>query len=886
MFDTPELGVCTRFTCRIPAQTTQDFDIMQEIASGKHATVYLVNCKRGRLRNRQLALKKVVSPSSTEIERLVETSNLHSSLSHPSILSLFSTFSTPSANFQLLELALGGPLESVIDGKPLSETHVRCIVKGVAEALLYLRKENIIHRNVQPSTILLATDGRPKLSGFGLATHTPPSKRPLDYLAESPHCVSPPHSFEADWWSLGCVMLGALAGKLPFWVFHFSRIPSTSHGQKSATLDDTTAKILRGAYSTPANATPEAREVLSSLLDTNPKRRTPPNEILAYPFFDGPAAPLLPPTPIGSEDLLSKHALFESKSKRPSLPPLIPTPPRLRLTRRSLAPANQTNIDDARSTQKRMTLRDQLLSRRIVSDPLPPKPRLSSFSLLSRPSPPSDRSRKNSLVNDPSPSPKTAISPPVRSQSLAGFEDQPRDQPLSIGTTRPVPFTTALLTPESHKIVHGHITVLPSRSLLVDFREAERRRGQKGNEVLVIDPHGLKVEVYAAPHLSVPCCLAEPVKRFKLLELPTTYWKQYNDAALLVERIKQRTPKLILYLGSAQCTLMGNSAPADIELLAGSSIQPSPRKSTDTEPYAQTARLRIRLSRQQSSIELAKHVTSSRGESEEWTKRVFKTTKDESLCVSAADWESLDDEERSAMESLNRFWRLCAFLEEQDRGAKVLGGSGLHSPSLPGSGLRQTSSLRSLRGAPVPQQPLSTYPTPPRSRAPSISSSISTTAPLPRSLSNIHVAPRPMKFPTLPLRRPSSIARGGSFASNSAHLSMEPQHPSAIGKTGYMPTWCKNDDDEAGPMPQTRFIPSVGWCIRQGSRVTQGGRYKIMFVDGAVLEIDVDEEWAELTEQDGTMKRYDLGRRSDLTAPIAERMRVFGEFVTMFEDKS
>ncbi|KAF7291587.1 Protein kinase domain-containing protein [Mycena chlorophos] len=862
MFDTPELG---------------DFDIMQEIASGKHATVYLVNCKRGRLRNRQLALKKVVSPSSTEIKRLIETSNLHSSLSHPSVLSLLSTFSTPSANFQLLELALGGPLDAVIDGQPLSETHVRCIVKGVAEALLYLRKENIIHRNVQLSTILLATDGRPKLSGFGLATHSPPSKLPPDYFAESPHCVSPeilfsrPHSYEADWWSLGCVMLGALAGRLPFGVYHFFRISSISHGQKSASLEDTTAKILRGAYSTPANATPEAREVLSGLLDTNPKRRTPPNELLAYPFFDGPAAPLTLSSPNGSEDLLSKHALFESRSKRPSFPPLIPTPPRLRLTRRSLAPANQTNIDDARSTQKRMTLRDQLLSRRIVSDPLPPKPRLSSFSLLSRASPPSDRSRNNSLVKDSSPSPKTATSSPVPSHSLA--EGHPRDQPLPIGTTRPVPFTTALLTPESHKTVHGHITVLPSRSLLVDFREAERRRGQKGNEVLVIDPHGLKVEIYAAPHLSVPCCLAEPIKRFKLLELPTTYWRQYNDAALLVERIKQRTPKarniiprgavseyllkLILYLGSAQCTLMANSAPADIELLAGSSTQPSPRRLTDIESYPQTARLRIRLSRQQSSIELAKHVTSSRGESEEWTKRVFRTTKDESACVSATDWESLDDEEQSAMESLNQFWRLKIWAAFSVNACHWASAHQLAAQSSWSVGTATT-----------------TFDVPDPAAFSSSQHIID------------DIYSRSASAFAFQHSRRATTDEVPDTSPSATQQSRTRRHPSVIGKTGYMPTWCKNDDDDAGPMPQTRFIPSVGWCIRQGSRVTQGGRYKIMFVDGAVLEIDVDEEWAELTEQDGTMKRYDLGRRSEMTAPIAERMRVFGEFVSMFEDKS
>ncbi|KAJ7069839.1 kinase-like domain-containing protein [Mycena amicta] len=816
MLDAPELG---------------DFDIMQEIASGRRATVYLVNCKRGRLRNRQLALRKVVSPNPIEIERLSESSTLHLSLSHPCILSLFSTFSTPSAHFQLLELALGGPLSTYIDGKTLSEDRLRHIVKGVAEALLYLKNEGIVHRNIQPANVLLTVDGRPKLSDFALSTYTPPSKISLEYFVQSPHFAAPeilsglPHSYESDWWSLGCIILACLSGRPPF---------------QAPSLDDTSAKILRGSYDLPTNTSTEARQLLSGLLETNPKRRTPLNEIISHPFFTGPAVPFLFPAPNLSDDLLSKHALFESKSR-----PFSVTPPRLRLNRHSYAP-NQTNVDDLRNTEKRTALRHQLLSRRIVSDPLPRQNRPSSYPILSRTSRNAHTQEDSINISITSPL-KTATSHPI----------------LPVGTTRPVPFTTDSLTPESHKTAHGNVTILPSRSLLVDFREAERRRGQKGTEVLLIDSQGLKVEVYAAPHLSVPCCLAEPIKQFKTDELSSLYWRQYNDAALLVERIKQRTPKLILHLGSAQCTLMANSAPADIELVAGP--QPPTRKPTvNIDKHSDAPRIRLRLSRQQGFLEIAKHVSGTQGE--EWTKRVFKTVKDDSSHICSADWESLDEEETNAMEQLNRFWRLCVFLEEQERQVK---GTSQSPPRL-----RPQSSLQSLKE--VQLTPKSHI-----NRSPPRAASISSTPTLP--LSNVHVPPRPTKFPILPARRPSSFNRV-SFASNMT--SVEPQHPSAAGKTAFLPTWCKDDDMPPSPMSQTKYIPSVGWCIRQSSRVRQGGRYKVMFVDGAVLEIDVDEDWAEFTGQDGATKRYNIRAGNIIMRPIAERMKVFGKFVSMFEDQA
>jgi polo-like kinase 4 len=144
-------------------------------------------------------------------------------------------------------------------------------------------------------------------------------------------------------------------------------------------------------------------------------------------------------------------------------------------------------------------------------------------------------------------------------------------QPLSVGTTRPVPFTVFLLSPHTHKAVHGHVTVLQSRSVLIDFREGERRRGKNGDEVLLVDtlgtevsfifdklawkPISCQVKVYSAPHLSTPCCLVEAVAVYPTAELPPEYWKQYNDAACLIEKIKQRTPKVCLFMFPHRSTL-------------------------------------------------------------------------------------------------------------------------------------------------------------------------------------------------------------------------------------------------------------------------------------------------------------------------------------------
>jgi len=53
-----------------------------------------------------------------------------------------------------------------------------------------------------------------------------------------------------------------------------------------------------------------------------------------------------------------------------------------------------------------------------------------------------------------------------------------------------------------------------------------------------------QIDVFSAPRLSVPVCLVEPVSSYSLDSIPSDYWKPLNDAAELIERIKQRTTKV------------------------------------------------------------------------------------------------------------------------------------------------------------------------------------------------------------------------------------------------------------------------------------------------------------------------------------------------------
>jgi len=123
------------------------------------------------------------------------------------------------------------------------------------------------------------------------------------------------------------------------------------------------------------------------------------------------------------------------------------------------------------------------------------------------------------------------------------------------------PLSTSLLPPKTHKLAGGQLAILPSRSILVDFREGERRKGRKGEEVMVVSPNGdlvrfvssgikeldseiSKIHLFSAPHLSTPCCLAEPIVTYSLDDLPADQYKLYEQAKKVIEHIKRNVTKV------------------------------------------------------------------------------------------------------------------------------------------------------------------------------------------------------------------------------------------------------------------------------------------------------------------------------------------------------
>ncbi|KAL0060187.1 hypothetical protein AAF712_013034 [Marasmius tenuissimus] len=423
-------------------------------------------------------------------------------------------------------------------------------------------------------------------------------------------------------------------------------------------------------------------------------------------------------------------------------------------------------------------------------------------------------------------------------QSVTTQDSESDTTILPIGTVRPTAFSTTLLSPRVHKTVNGQITILPSRSALVDFREGERRRGRRGVEVFVVSPTGHEVvlssvlgdgmltieqvKIYDAPDLNTaPSCVdpnCESKETYELENLPGRFWKSYNDAGVLVARIKQRTPRF-------------------------SSPPPPPRK--------RSRRIMVTLRRGGYGIRdrvRTLEVSSVKGKGKEWKTKTYHVPSDSES--DSFEISGLTDEEQDAVQSLQRFLRVCREVEAGD----VVQAPNKDFKFTPSETLAGSGSTRT----------------------------IGIGKPLSLSLSTIDLVRRPVKFSAS-----VTTTTTGKYQDKDARVStFDHTTRKALDQDqDVTPSWARDSSLglEGGLAVQSRFIPGVGWCIRHNSRVSQGGRYKIMFLDGAVLDVDADEEWAELVGRDGVRDRRTI-RQCHLDRVLGERMKVFHEFVSLYDE--
>ncbi|MCU0612509.1 MAG: serine/threonine-protein kinase, partial [Candidatus Eisenbacteria bacterium] len=170
-----------------------------------------------------VAIKLLTAPGAG-MDRLKSEAKLLQKLCHPCIVTVRGAGTEKETPFLVTDLVEGGSLRDLlIREHRLPITRALEIAIDLADALHHAHEHGIIHRDVKPANVLIASDGTPRLTDFGVAAvHDPAAVGLTRELIGTLAYLSPegfrgePRGPESDLWSLGLVLFEMLAGSLPF----------------------------------------------------------------------------------------------------------------------------------------------------------------------------------------------------------------------------------------------------------------------------------------------------------------------------------------------------------------------------------------------------------------------------------------------------------------------------------------------------------------------------------------------------------------------------------------------------------------------------------------------------------------------------------------------
>lgn len=201
------------------------YELGDAIGQGGMGTVY-----RGRdsSTGQAVAIKALSTSGVAEdyqeaLTRFIREGEVLRQLNHPNIVDVLATVDEQGQQYIVMELVSGGVLADVLLHGQLSVERIVSIALELSDALARAHHLNIIHRDIKPANVLLANDGTPRLSDFGIAhitgqrrvTETGNIVGTLSYI--SPELLrSYPPSPASDIWAFGVMLFEMLTGIRPF----------------------------------------------------------------------------------------------------------------------------------------------------------------------------------------------------------------------------------------------------------------------------------------------------------------------------------------------------------------------------------------------------------------------------------------------------------------------------------------------------------------------------------------------------------------------------------------------------------------------------------------------------------------------------------------------
>ncbi|KAK8482605.1 hypothetical protein V6N13_144993 [Hibiscus sabdariffa] len=225
---------------------------------------------------------------------------------HPNIVELHEVMASKSKIYLAMELVRGGELFSKVAKGRLKEDSARLYFQQLVSVVDFCHSRGVYHRDLKPENLLLYGDCSLKVTDFGLSAFSEHLKQDglLHTTCGTPAYVAPEvigrkgyDGAKADIWSCGVILYVLLAGFLPF---------------QDDNLVSMYKKIYRGDFKCPPWFSPEARRLITKLLDPNPNTRITISKVMDSTWFKKSI-----PKTIRTKEELEFEAFTGEKSSKP-----------------------------------------------------------------------------------------------------------------------------------------------------------------------------------------------------------------------------------------------------------------------------------------------------------------------------------------------------------------------------------------------------------------------------------------------------------------------------------------------------------------------------------------------------------------------------------------
>jgi serine/threonine protein kinase len=465
-----------------PGSKLGRFEISTVLGQGAMGVVYLANDPQI---DRPVAIKTVRPEAGRgegthDIEdRFRKEARLAGRLQHPNIVTIYDVGRDGDVYFIAMEYVDGRPLTRYLtaaDELPL--TAKIAIIRQTAEALSHAHERGVVHRDIKPGNILVARDGRVKVTDFGIGRFTAASTSDLTRTGQmigSPAYMSPEQvrgeklDGRSDLFSLGVVLYELLTAVRPF------------PGESITTL---VYQILhtepRDPLELKANLPASTREVMARLLAKQPEKRPADagafiRELARIERFQresevtrravvtapSPAMAEPPPPPPSPPEVPSRTEIFEPPPAATSRATVLESaPPRrvgLLIVVLALAVLALAGI---------LILRERPTGGAVAAPPIP----------LPAPAPTAAALEAKGVTSGPAPEPSPATQEVVRLPTPGPHEavDATVGAPRTTGSERPRPAARAPTPPAARPVVLAEAAAPASESASEASSKTER----------------------------------------------------------------------------------------------------------------------------------------------------------------------------------------------------------------------------------------------------------------------------------------------------------------------------------------------------------------------------------------------------------------------------